>query len=78
VALKIFAKAARITKEEAARTIVGGILKNKERILIGGDAYRMDRMARLFPARAGAMFADYMAKRRQKLIGNQPETPEKP
>ena len=78
LALKIFAKAARITKEEAARTIVGGILKNKDRILIGGDAYRMDRMARLFPARAGAMFADYMAKRRQKLIGKQPETPKKP
>ena len=78
MALKIFAKAARITKEEAARTIVRGVLKNKDRVLIGKDAYRMDRMARLFPARAGAMFADYMAKRRQKIVGNQPETAERP
>jgi NAD(P)-dependent dehydrogenase (short-subunit alcohol dehydrogenase family) len=78
VALKIFAKAARITKEEAARTIVRGVLKNKDRVLIGKDAYRMDRMARLFPARAGAMFADYMAKRRQKILGNVPEAAERP
>jgi len=65
--LQVFAKAARITPAEAARTIMQGILKNKDRILIGQDAYRMDRMARFFPARAGAMFADYMAKRRQKI-----------
>ncbi len=78
MALKIFARAARITKEEAARTIVRGILKDKDRVLIGKDAYRMDRMARLFPARAGAMFADYMAKRRQKILGNRPEAAERP
>jgi NAD(P)-dependent dehydrogenase (short-subunit alcohol dehydrogenase family) len=78
MALKIFARAARITKEEAARTIVRGILKNKDRVLIGKDAYRMDRMARLFPARAGAMFADYMAKRRQKITGSRSETAERP
>jgi NAD(P)-dependent dehydrogenase (short-subunit alcohol dehydrogenase family) len=65
--LQVFAKAARVTPAEAARTIVQGVLKNKDRILIGQDAYRMDRMARIFPARAGAMFADYMAKRRQKI-----------
>jgi NAD(P)-dependent dehydrogenase (short-subunit alcohol dehydrogenase family) len=69
VALKIFAKAARITPQEAAITIVQGILKDKDRVLIGNDARRMDWMARIFPERAGAMFADYMAKRRRKLTG---------
>lgn len=70
MALKVFAKAARVTPQEAAHTIVQGILKNKDRVLIGKDAYRMDWMARVFPARAGAMFADYMAKRRQRTAAN--------
>ena len=70
VALKIFSKAASITPQEASHTIVQGILKDKDRVLIGKDAYRMDWMARFFPARAGAMFADYMAKRRQRIAGN--------
>jgi hypothetical protein len=70
--LKVFARAARITPQEAAHTIVHGVLKNKDRVLIGRDAYRMDWMARIFPARAGAMFADYMAKRRQKTAPTEP------
>jgi NAD(P)-dependent dehydrogenase (short-subunit alcohol dehydrogenase family) len=70
--LKVFARAARVTPQEAAQTIVQGILKNKDRVLIGRDAYRMDWMARIFPARAGAMFADYMAKRRQKTAATEP------
>ena len=66
-AREAFHRVARITPEEAARTIVQGILNHKDRILIGADAYRMDRMARLFPTRAGAMFAKWLNKRREKM-----------
>lgn len=67
-ARELFARVATITPEEAARTIVQGIERSKDRILIGSDAYRIDRMARLFPVRAGAMFANWLNKRREKGI----------
>lgn len=59
-----FKKAALISPEEASRVIIKGILGNKNRVLIGSDAYRIDRIQRLFPARASAMFASFLAKRR--------------
>jgi NAD(P)-dependent dehydrogenase (short-subunit alcohol dehydrogenase family) len=62
-ALEHFRNVAVIKPEEAARVIVKGILGNKTRVLIGADAYRIDRIQRLFPARASAMFADWLAKR---------------
>jgi NAD(P)-dependent dehydrogenase (short-subunit alcohol dehydrogenase family) len=65
-ARELFNHVARIRPEEAARTIVQGIVQSKDRILIGSDAYRIDRMARLFPSRAGAMFASWLSKRREK------------
>jgi len=46
--------------------IIKGILGNNNRLLIGADAYRIDRIQRLFPARAGAMFAAFLEKRRGK------------
>ena len=49
-----FKKVAVITPEEASRVIIKGILGNKNRVLIGGDAYRIDRIQRLFPAGASA------------------------
>lgn len=61
-----FKKVAVITPEEASRVIIKGILGNKNRVLIGSDAYRMDRIQRLFPARASAMFAGWLAKRKEK------------
>jgi short-subunit dehydrogenase len=61
-----FKKVAVITPEEASRVIVKGILGNKNRVLIGADAHRIDRIQRLFPARASAMFASWLAKRRDK------------
>ena len=67
-AREAFHRVARITPEEAARTIVQGIVNNKDRILIGADAYRMDRMARMFPSRAGAMFANWLKKRKEKMV----------
>jgi NAD(P)-dependent dehydrogenase (short-subunit alcohol dehydrogenase family) len=59
-----FRKVALITPEEASRVIIKGILANKNRVLIGADAYRIDRIQRLFPARASAMFASFLEKRR--------------
>jgi NAD(P)-dependent dehydrogenase (short-subunit alcohol dehydrogenase family) len=59
-----FQKVALIMPEEASRVIIKGILGNKNRVLIGADAYRIDRIQRLFPARASAMFASFLAKRR--------------
>jgi NAD(P)-dependent dehydrogenase (short-subunit alcohol dehydrogenase family) len=59
-----FKKVATITPEEASRVIIKGILGNKNRVLIGADAYKVDRVQRLFPARASAMFASFLQKRR--------------
>jgi NAD(P)-dependent dehydrogenase (short-subunit alcohol dehydrogenase family) len=59
-----FRKVAIITPEEASRVIIKGILGNRNRVLIGSDAYRIDRIQRLFPARASAMFAAWLARRR--------------
>ena len=59
-----FKKVATIPPEEASRVIIKGILGNKNRVLIGRDAYSVDRIQRLFPARASAMFARFLEKRR--------------
>lgn len=55
-----FDKLARTSPEKAARVIVNGILRNKARILIGADAYRIDFFQRLLPVRAGVMLAKFM------------------
>lgn len=61
-----FKRVAVITPEEASRVIIQGILGNKNRVLIGADAYRVDRIQRLLPAGASTMFAKFLAKRRVK------------
>ncbi len=38
------------TPEQAAAKIVNGILKNKRRVLIGRDAFFLDKMQRFFPS----------------------------
>lgn len=40
----------RTTPEQAAKVIINGVLANKRRILIGGDAVALDAMQRLLPA----------------------------
>jgi NAD(P)-dependent dehydrogenase (short-subunit alcohol dehydrogenase family) len=57
-----FKKVAVTTPEEVAAEIVRGILGDKTRVLIGKDAYRIDRIQRLFPARASSIFADWLRK----------------
>lgn len=60
---ELFKKVATIPPEEAAQIIVKGILANKNRVLIGRDAYGIDRIARLFPARASSLMARWLMKR---------------
>jgi len=48
--IKEFDSIARTSPEEAARVIINGILKDKPRVLIGQDAYMMDRLARSLPS----------------------------
>jgi NAD(P)-dependent dehydrogenase (short-subunit alcohol dehydrogenase family) len=67
-ARELFNRLARITPQEVATTIVRGIQQDRDRILIGADAYRIDRIARLFPARAGAMLANWLGKRREQAV----------
>lgn len=50
-ALTRFDQLARTSPEDAAERIVQGILRDEERILIGGDARFLDRLHRLFPVR---------------------------
>jgi len=49
----------RNTADFAARTIISGIEKNKQRVLIGGDAKLLDRFTRLLPVTA-TRFLRYM------------------
>jgi NAD(P)-dependent dehydrogenase (short-subunit alcohol dehydrogenase family) len=58
-----FRNALTIPPDEAARVIVRGILAGKERILIGKDAYRIDFLQRLMPARANALLAAWLQRR---------------
>ncbi|PHI21468.1 hypothetical protein CEQ90_03460 [Lewinellaceae bacterium SD302] len=48
--IKFFEKQAHTTAAEAAATIVRGIERRKKRILIGKDAYLIDRITRLLPS----------------------------
>ena len=44
-----FDKIAGTTAEKAASIIIGGILKDKQRLLVGKDAYVLDALTRIFP-----------------------------
>jgi NAD(P)-dependent dehydrogenase (short-subunit alcohol dehydrogenase family) len=58
-----FSKLARTSPEKAAQEIVQGILKNKARVLIGTDAYRIDILQRLFPVRCSVMMASLLNRK---------------
>ncbi|MDX2304831.1 MAG: SDR family oxidoreductase [Microscillaceae bacterium] len=49
-AIRDFEAAARTTPDQAATLIIHAIQKNKRRLLIGGDAYFIDWIVRLFPS----------------------------
>ncbi len=65
-AKKSYARALRIPPEMAAGAIVEGIMADKDRVLIGRDAYRIDFFARLMPSRASAILTSWIQKRIQK------------
>ncbi len=51
-----FDEVAATTSEDAARIIINGVKKNKEKILIGADAWLIDRIARWFPVKYTHLF----------------------
>lgn len=65
-AKKRYARVLRIPPEMAAGAIVEGIMADKDRVLIGRDAYRIDFLSRLMPARASAILTSWIQKRTQK------------
>jgi NAD(P)-dependent dehydrogenase (short-subunit alcohol dehydrogenase family) len=67
---KQFSKALTIPAADAAKVIVRAILSNKDRVLIGKDAYRIDMLQRLVPARATAMLTRWLEKRFQPRQAN--------
>jgi len=64
-----FSKVATIPPAEAARVIMRGVVGNKDRVLIGADAYRIDFLQRLMPVRANAMLSAWLKKRIEKEAG---------
>jgi len=62
--IKSFDEAAITSADEAARTIIEGIKKKKERVLIGRDARALDRLVRWFPAKySRTLFKQFERKR---------------
>src|SRR5215472_14270875 len=61
-ALERAAQVLRIPAEKAAAVIIRGVLRNKDRVLIGTDAYRIDILTRLFPTRATAMLSRWVQR----------------
>ncbi len=49
-AIRSFERAARTTSERAASIIIEGVLKNRRRVLVGGDARIIDFIQRLLPS----------------------------
>jgi short-subunit dehydrogenase len=58
-----FKKLAPTSAAAAAREIVKGILRNRSRILVGADAYRIDAIQRLAPSRGVDALISMMEKR---------------
>ncbi len=58
-----FAKhSAKTSADEAAKVIIKGILRKKRRILIGADAWVMDRFVRFFPVFYSKVFSFFVKK----------------
>jgi len=72
-----FNQLARTSPAKAAKVIVTGIRRNKARMLIGGDAYRIDFFQRLIPVSAGLMLAKFMGIDMPKSESVVPQTKER-
>jgi len=64
VTLAMFDVVAVMPPEKAADRIVEGVQANEPRILVGGDAVRLDRMQRLMPIK----YWDFLVRRSRKLM----------
>jgi NAD(P)-dependent dehydrogenase (short-subunit alcohol dehydrogenase family) len=62
-----FELSARSTADQAARTILRGIQKNKRRILIGWDSRFVDVVARVSPAHASSIITGFLTRSRERL-----------
>lgn len=60
--IKNFEKLAITSADKAAQTIIKGIKKKKQRVLIGKDAYALDRTVRWFPVRYSRLFFNRMKR----------------
>jgi len=60
-----FEKAARTTPEQAAQTIVDGMVRRSTRVLIGPDARFIDWMVRLFPESHFRRIGNFLGGRRR-------------
>lgn len=69
---EIFNNSVKTTPEKAAEVIVSGILRNKARVLIGGDAYYFDLLQRLLPVGSGDRIARMFERRGFKVTAPQP------
>jgi hypothetical protein len=58
-----FERVARTTPDEAARQIVGAVLRDRPRLLIGADATFIDWMQRLMPQRYDGLIAKALSRR---------------
>jgi NAD(P)-dependent dehydrogenase (short-subunit alcohol dehydrogenase family) len=58
-----FKKLTPTSAEQAARIIMKGILNNRQRILVGADAYRIDTIQRVAPSRGVDALVSLMEKR---------------
>ena len=59
---KKYEKAFITTPEDAAKTIINGILKNKQRVVIGKDGKQLSWLTRLFPTRYTKMLIKQFEK----------------
>ncbi len=76
--IETFERLARTTPEQAARTIIRGIIRNKARLLVGPDAYVLDFCSRVLPAAASTLIARLLERltrscsaKRDEAIGPQ-------
>jgi NAD(P)-dependent dehydrogenase (short-subunit alcohol dehydrogenase family) len=60
-----FEKAARTTPEQAAQTIVDGMMRRQRRVLIGPDARIIDWLVRLFPISHARILGNLLGGRRR-------------
>ncbi|MCP3143422.1 SDR family NAD(P)-dependent oxidoreductase [Pyxidicoccus xibeiensis] len=67
-----FEKSFATTPERAASDILSAILKNRRRLLIGGDAVVIDLMQRMLPSLYQRLMVVGAKRRRRKLLEQQP------